>query len=176
MSALLNKLKGGDLRSKGMSEEVVADILKQPFLFGEVFEGMLHDDPVVRMRAADAIEKVSRLHPKFLKAYKQRLIQEVAKIDQQEVRWHVAQMFSCLVLNNKEKELIVDLLFSWLEESNSNIVRVNSMQTLSDLAEENRELRSLVIERLKEIVQIGSPSMVSRGKKLIKKLTYDKGI
>ncbi len=44
------------------------------------------------------------------------------------------------------------------------------MQTLSDLAEENRELRSLFLEKLQEIIENGSPSMVSRGKKLIKKL------
>jgi len=37
MTDILSKLKGGDLRSKGKSEEVVADILKHPFLFGEVF-------------------------------------------------------------------------------------------------------------------------------------------
>ncbi len=153
MNSILNKLKGGDLRSKGQSEEVIADILKHPYLFGEVFDGMLHDDPVVRMRVADAIEKVSRLHPEYLKDYKQRLIYEVSRIEQQEVRWHVAQMFS------------------WLEKSSSNIVRVNSMQTLSNLAEDDRELRSLVLEKLREIVKIGSPSMVSRGKKLIKKLT-----
>jgi hypothetical protein len=171
MNAILNKLKGGDLRSKGKSEEVVADILNNPFIFGEVFYGMVHDDPAVRMRAADAIEKVSRLHPEYLKAYKQRLIHEISKIEQQEVRWHVAQMFSYFDLNDREKELIVDLLFSWLEESSSNIVRVNSMQTLSNMAEENREIRLKVIEKLKEIVQNGSPSMVSRGKKLIKKLT-----
>jgi hypothetical protein len=35
MSAILNKLKCGDLRSKGKSEEVVTDILKHPYLFGE---------------------------------------------------------------------------------------------------------------------------------------------
>jgi len=79
-------------------------------------------------------------------------------------------MFSRLELNEHEKELIVDILFSWLENSSSNIVRVNSMQTLSDLAGENRELRSLVREKVQGIIQIGSPSMVSRGKKLIKKL------
>lgn len=78
----MRKLKGGDLRSKGKSEEVVSDILEQPFLFGKVFEGMLNDDPVVRMRAADAIEKVSRLHPEYLKGYKKKLIQEVSKIKQ----------------------------------------------------------------------------------------------
>lgn len=50
-------------------------------------------------------------------------------------------------------------------------MKVNSMQTLSDLAQVNRELRALVLEKLQEILQKGSPSMVSRGKKLVKKLT-----
>jgi hypothetical protein len=44
------------------------------------------------------------------------------------------------------------------------------MQTLSDLAEENGELKSLVLEKIQEIVQIGSPAMLSRGKKLVKNL------
>jgi hypothetical protein len=47
-----------------------------------------------------------------------------------DLRSKVAQMFSYLELDNTEKELIVDLLFSWLEDSSSNIVRVNSMQTI----------------------------------------------
>lgn len=79
-------------------------------------------------------------------------------------------MFSRLELNNIEKEFIVNLLFSWFYESSSNIVKVNSMQALSDLSQDNTELRSLVLEKLQEIIKIGSPSMVSRGKKLVKKL------
>ena len=50
MGEVLQKLKGGDLRSIGRAEEVIEDILKNPSLFAEVFEGMLHDDPRVRMR------------------------------------------------------------------------------------------------------------------------------
>ncbi len=96
MSGILEKLKGGDLRSIGRAEEVVQDILNNPVLFTEVFEGMLDDDPLVRMRSADALEKVSSSHPEYLQPFKNRLISEVSQVRQQEVRWHVAQMFSYL--------------------------------------------------------------------------------
>ncbi len=86
MSEILQKLRGGDLRSIGRAEEVVQDILRSPSLFGEVFDGMLNDDPLIRMRSADALEKVSSKHPEYLKPYKTRLISEVSKIKQQEVR------------------------------------------------------------------------------------------
>ncbi len=93
MSQVLQKLKDGDLRSIRKADEAVQDILNDPQLF-EVFEGMLNDDPRVRMRSADALEKVSSKHPEYLQPFKNWLINEIAKIKQQEVRWHVAQMFS----------------------------------------------------------------------------------
>ncbi len=55
MSDLLGKLQGGDRRSIGRADEVVADVLNDPALFDDLFQGMLHDDPVVRMRSADAV-------------------------------------------------------------------------------------------------------------------------
>ncbi len=50
MGRILQKLKGGDLRSIGRAEEVVQDILNNPVLFAEVFEGMLDNELLVRMR------------------------------------------------------------------------------------------------------------------------------
>ena len=41
MSNILKKLEGGDLRSIGRVNEVVHDILRNPLLFAEVFEGMM---------------------------------------------------------------------------------------------------------------------------------------
>ena len=58
MNEILHKLQGGDLRSIGRSDEVVQDILNKPSLFKDVFMGILSDDPIVRMRSADAIEKL----------------------------------------------------------------------------------------------------------------------
>jgi hypothetical protein len=62
MQEVLSKLGGGDRRSIGMSNEVVADVIRDPSLFGPVFQGMLSDDPFIRMRSADAIEKITMKH------------------------------------------------------------------------------------------------------------------
>ncbi|MFQ5610768.1 MAG: hypothetical protein ACE5H9_01395 [Anaerolineae bacterium] len=170
MSQILQKLKGGDLRSIGRAEEVVQDVLHNPALFGEVFEGLLDDDPRVRMRSADALEKVSAKHPEYLQPFKSRLIREIARSDQQEVRWHVAQMFSYLEIDHRERDEIVEILLGYIDTSESKIVKTFSMQTLADLAEQDELLRPQVIEKLAELVETGSPAMVSRGKKLIAKL------
>jgi hypothetical protein len=73
-------------------DEVVADVLADPTLFGELFQGMLSDDPLIRMRSADAVEKITALHRSISNHTKISLSNSVAAIDQQEVRWHVAQM------------------------------------------------------------------------------------
>jgi len=170
MSKILHKLKGGDLRSIGRADEVVQDILRNPSLFGEVFEGMLNDDPLIRMRSADALEKVSLKHPEYLKPYKTRLISEVSKIKQQEVRWHVAQMFPRLEINDRERDRIIKTLLSYIDTSESKIVKTFSMQTLADLAGRDETIRPQIIKILKNLVGTGSPAMKNRGNKLIDKL------
>jgi len=170
MSKILRKLKGGDLRSIGRADEVVDDILQHPALFGEVFQGMLDEDPLIRIRSADACEKVSLKHPEYLQPFKDRLINEVSKIEQQEVHWHVAQMFSYLKISKMERDRIIKILLSYIDNSKSRIVKVCSMQTLADLAEKDATIRSEIVRKLKKIVKTGSPAMVSRGKKLIDRL------
>ena len=171
MRKILQKLKGGDLRSIGRADEVVDDVLKHPVLFGEVFEGMLDEDPVIRMRSADVLEKVSSRHPEYLQPFKDRLINEVSKIEQQEVHWHVAQMFSYLKINKTERDRIIKILLFYIDNSKSKIVKVCSMQTLADLAEKDATIRSEIVRKLEKIVKTGSPAMVNRGKKLINRLT-----
>ena len=170
MSQFFRKLIGGDLRSIGRAEEVAQDILQDPKLFGEVFEGLLDDDPRVRMRSADALEKISSRHPEYLQPFKNRLINEISKIEQQEVRWHVAQMFSYLEVNRTERDEIVRILLSYLDTDKSKIVKVCSMQTLTDFADKDEAIRFPVIGKLREIVEIGSPAMVNRAKKLLARL------
>ena len=170
MSRVLQKLKGGDLRSIGRVDEVVQDILRNPTLFEEVFEGVLDDDPIVRMHSADALEKVSSKHPEYLQPFKKRLINEVSKIKQQEVRWHVAQMFSYLEVNERERDQIINILLSYIDTSDSKIVKTFSMQTLADFAGKDKVVRPKILKILEELVKTGSPAMKSRGRKLIKKL------
>jgi len=166
---LLAKLTGGDRRSIGRSAEVVADVLADPTLFAGLFQGLLVDDPLVRMRAADAIEKVTVQHPEYLAPYKTVLLHEVGPIGQQEVRWHVAQLLSRLDLTAEERRIALMLLNRYLEDK-SKIVKTFAMQSLADIALVDAELRPSIVAQLERLTTAGSPAMQSRGHKLLAQL------
>ena len=169
MHDVLKKLAGGDRRSIGRVSEVVAEVLNDPSLFEVVFNAMLSDDPIIRMRSADAVEKITAKHPEYLQPYKEKLIQQVAKFEQQEVRWHAAQMFPRLDLSKEEQAVVVEILLDYLNDK-SKIVKTFSMQALADFAERDASLRPKIIQLLEELTRTGSPAMQSRGRKLLEKL------
>ena len=167
---IVTKLSGGDRRSIGKSEEVVSEVLADARLFGAVFDCMLVDDPLVRMRAADAVEKITVLRPDFLKPYKAKLIKRVATVDQQEVRWHVAQLVSRLELNKSERKIALEFLNRYLDDKSS-IVRTFAMQALADIATRDAGLKRGIVKQLERLSKEGSPAMRSRGRKLLIKLS-----
>ena len=166
---LVEMLEGGDRRSIGRANEVVDIVLADPKRFAEIFEAMLHADPVVRMRAADAVEKLSARHPEYLYPLKTRLLRQVAKIDQQEVRWHVAAMFSRLKLTQDDRREVLTILDQYLEDK-SKIVKTFSMQAMADIALQDSELKPAIYKKLQKLTRTGSPAMQSRGRKLLAKL------
>lgn len=170
MIKVLEKLQGGDLRSIGRVDEVVSDILNDRSLFRQLIDGMCRQDPVVRMRAADAAEKITRIHPDWLIPFKKRLIEGVSQIKQQEVQWHLAQMFSRLDLEDNELDRVVHLLCQWIRGSKSSIVKVNAMQSLCDIVSRYTDLIPLATIVLQDSMANGSPAVVSRGKKLLRGL------
>lgn len=87
---ILDKLRGGDRRSVGRSNQVVETIRRQPVLFPALIDGMHHDNEVVRMRAADVLEKLNVTNPEWLQPFRVQLIQLAARTTQQELRWHLA--------------------------------------------------------------------------------------
>ena len=74
-------------------------------------------------------------------------------------------------LNRTERDAIFQILLSYLDSTKSNIVKVCAMQTLADLAERDETIRLEILGKLKELVDTGSPAVVSRGRKLVKQLS-----
>ena len=169
MEDIVDQLRGGDRRSLGRASAVVKQILRDPKLFRLVFDAMLHDDSVVRMRAADTIEKVTVVRPDLLQGYKRKLLSEVAALDQPEVRWHVALMLPRLRLTPKEQNHAVAILFDYLEDD-SRIVKTLTMQGLADFAMQDERLRARVVPILEHLTATGSAAMRSRGRKLLRVL------
>ena len=80
MNTIVDKLRGGDRRSIGRVGEVAREISTNPKLFAQVLAAVLDADPVIRMRAADAVEKASALNPKFLQPHKRIILNKIAAI------------------------------------------------------------------------------------------------
>ncbi len=172
MSNILEKLKGGDRRSIGKVDEVVEAVSRRPELFDDLFQGILSCDPIIRMRSADAVEKITVKHPEYLQGCKKKLIEDVAKTEQQEIRWHVAQLFPRLITSKEEADAIVEILLNYLGDK-SRIVKTFSMEALAKFAENDSDLRPRVYELLEKLVETGSPAMKSRGRKLLARLNRE---
>jgi hypothetical protein len=162
-------LSGGDRRSIGRSNEVVALVKRNPARFSELVLVMQHADPLVRMRAADAAEKVTLHHPEYLQAHKRVLLRVIAHDRQKEVRWHVAQMLPRLKLSKRERSAAVAILRVYLKDE-SRIVKTFAMQALADLALHDAVLRMSVLRTIRRLVETGSPAMLSRGRRLLREL------
>src|SRR4029077_16667487 len=63
---ILALLQGGDRRSIGRSVKVVTIVSKNPRLFPKLIAGLWSADPLVRIRAADAAEKITRRNRELL--------------------------------------------------------------------------------------------------------------
>jgi hypothetical protein len=166
MTNIVDKLRGGDRRSIGRSDQVAKQITKNPKLFAQVFAAMLDANPVVRMRAADAIEKASAIYPVLLQPHKRVIVNKIAVIPQQEVRWHVAQILPRLKLTPKERNHAMSILFDYLEDKSS-IVKTFAMQALFDFAQTDARLRKRILPILEFLTANGTPAMRARGHKLL---------
>jgi hypothetical protein len=163
---ILSLLEGEDRRTIGRSNQVAAIVSKDPKLFSELVAGLWSGDPLIRMRAADAAEKVTRKNPELLQPYKKELLGLMTDAREQELRWHLAVMIPRLRLNAKERQLATSLLNGYLEDRSS-IVRTFALQGLAELAHHDPDIRPGVLEILREATRTGTPAMKARSRKLL---------
>ena len=172
MHALLQSLSLGNRRTIGESNRAASRVLDDPALIGVLFEGVASSDPVLRMRCADAIEKVTTSRPDLLVPFKKTILHRLSRVEQQEVRWHVAPMLARLPLTKTEETLVINLLLSYTNDRSS-IVKTMSMQALADIALRNHTLLPEIKRHLVELSVIGTPAMKARGKNLLKSLARE---
>lgn len=159
-------LSGGDLRSVGNSNKVVAQVSDQ-HSFDKLFGCLFHTDRTVVMRAADAIEKITAIEGSYLHPHKRELIALLHNAQHIELKWHLAQLVSRLQLSPTELSKVWRLLTNWAQNQHeSKIVRVNSLQSLRDLCQRwptrTQSLKELISKLKKENV----PSLTARINKL----------
>ena len=172
-------LRGGDRRSIGEANRTVTLIIRKPERFQELLECLWHDDPVVRMRAADAAEKISAQRPELLYPFKAELLGLAAETSQQELRWHLALIIPRLPLTETERERGCALLREFLNDrisikkgsiKNGSIVKTCALQGLAELARGDPELKAEVAEIMEQASRNGTAAMRARARKLLPRL------
>lgn len=169
MKNLEKLLSGGDLRSIGKSNTIAAGIKKQAE-FDELFQYLFHEDRLMKMRAADAVEKITAVHPGYLAGHKKELFKLLNTEAGIELQWHLAQLITRVDLTVKETERIwAKLSDRALNKNQSRIVRVNSLQSLFDLSNRYPALQNKLTTIINKLEEEQIPSISARIRK-IKKL------
>jgi HEAT repeat protein len=163
---ILALLRGGDRRSIGRADHIAAVVSADHRLFPKLIAGLWSEDSLVRMRAADAAEKVTRCRPELLRPHRKELLGLLQEAGQKELRWHLAAMIPRMSLTPAELRLAVSALTTYLEDRSS-IVKTSALQGLADLAQHAPSIRFAVIETLREATRSGTPAMRARSRKLL---------
>lgn len=167
---LLDTLSIGDMRTTDNVDEVVREVLADPRLLDPLLAAIEHENPGVRMRAADALEKITRSHQELVQVHKKRLLSILEESTQQEVQWHLAQILPRLILSRDEQTDVYALLSRNFHESDSAIVKTWSLQAMADFTSHLPDKRDEVKRVADEAVKSGTPALKSRARKILERL------
>lgn len=160
--------EGGKTNSLGLAEEVVHIVIESKGRLEELYGCLFHEDAWVRMRAADALEKICRLHPEWFKDYVDRFFNEISGSGQASIQWHFAQILGEVSLTNAQLKQAIDWLSQKLQTTDVDwIVAANCMATLSQFVDKGYYPKERLIPLLKCQQQHRSKSVVRRATKLL---------
>ena len=159
-------LRGGDPRQlKGVSR-AVNDVQHDLSLLPQLVALLDHTDALVRMRAADALEKISRTQPAALEPHRHDLLRLATTTTQASLRWHLAQLIPRLPLATAERRAMFNVFKGYLDDKSA-VVKATAMQAMTDFAFADPALRRIVIPLLRALVARGTPAVRVRGSWLL---------
>lgn len=160
-------LTGGDPRRLQNVDEVVDFVLRHPQAVEELFACVFSEDEIVRLRASDALEKVCAHRPDLLQPYVERLLTDVASVDQPSVQWHLAQILATVDLTAAELERAVAILERNLDLYEDWIVTNLTLQSLAEFVRRRDDLRPDFVRRLRTYEDTAYKSVAARVSRLL---------
>jgi len=159
-------LAGGDRRSIGRANTVAAKLAREPDRLDELWTCLTNPDPLIRMRAADALEKFSRVCPVAFNVHKAALLEKKLDDGSAEVRWHLIAITSRIALERQEAEQFCRYLHDCLRNDPSRIVKVMALQAAKDLQVLHPSIEAQLAEMIRFAQSSIWPSVAARARKL----------
>lgn len=163
---------GGHANSLGRVNEVIEIVLDDGSRLEELYACMFHEDAWVRMRAADAIEKVCRQHPDWLKSYIDRIASELSGSTQPSIQWHLAEIYRQVDLTEAQKTFAINWLKNLISTVEVDwIVAANTMTTLLKFTKDGSFSRTEMFSLLKVQQEHKSNAVKKRATRLLGELS-----
>ena len=143
---ILNKLKGGDLRSEGKADEVAKLIVENESLLKDLIVGLSSDDKVLRGRVCMTLEIISRTNPELVERYIDDLIKLGSVDEVPQIRWHIAEIIPNVYLSQENKEQLIPILLKYLDDK-SKIVKYCTIQALGFVGKLKKDI---IIEKISQ--------------------------
>jgi HEAT repeat protein len=163
--SLLDLLAGPDRRRIGGSPLVVRRVLQDPRLLPALVRGLSVSDPLIRMRAADALEKLAHHRPDLLRRYRSRFLQVAQTSDHAEVQWHMAQLLPGLRLTKVQRDRARRVFRRYLR-ARSSIVQAMALDALVRLASDTRAGQARTGRLLDAAMRSPRPAVRARARRL----------
>jgi hypothetical protein len=161
-------LTGGHPNSLGRTLEVVDTVLSNADKLSELFNCYFSSDEIVRLRTSNAIKRISKEKPEWLVPYIDRLLNKISTINQASTQWTLANLFQTLAKSmSPEQQISAQAILKRNLESHTDwIVLNNTMQTLSEWAERDEELKGWLIPHLERLKGDSRKSVAKNAEKL----------
>jgi hypothetical protein len=126
------------LRSDGVADEVVEFVLANPVVIEDLVGALQSENDVVRGRAADVLEKVTRSLPKPVEKHFPQIVASAHKDSVPMVRWHMAMLLGHLAGAAALRSRIQDALLPMVEDASVFVVSwvITSLTIIALLDEE----------------------------------------
>ncbi len=160
-------LTGGDPRGLSGVRGVLADLAADPGRLDELVDACTHADAVVRMRAADALEKFARQQPDLVAVRLDRLHEILGGTDQPSLRWHLAQLYGELPLTSAQATRGAEWVAGQLDHATDWIVLNCCLDALATLARRDPALLPVLRPRLERHAGSSLGSVATRARRLL---------
>jgi hypothetical protein len=159
-------LAGGDRRSIGRAALVVAAVRQSPRRLPSLVKALGAADPVVALRAADAIEKLSRTDAARVARHRAELVRVAMRTADPAVRWNLIQTLARATSGARDSARLARRLEVWYLTDRSAIVRATALDALVSLAERHARLRSAAQRVFDDARGSGSAAVRARARRL----------
>lgn len=107
--------------TRNLAHRVSEIVRNEPDLFPELMFGLWHVEGPIRCLAANAVEMVTREHPKMLQPFKTEILGLMTEARPAPVRCQLALLIPRMKLNKGERERATELLRGYLEDRSASV-------------------------------------------------------